>query len=72
MDMELRIVLPARPMREDRPYQVSRYRSADIAAAFLDPRIAAMFEHRVLQRRLRRIDGQPLDLRTHIRFRDGP
>ena len=72
MDMKLRIVLPACPMREGRPYQVSRYRGADIAAAFLDPRITAMFEHRVLQRRLCRIDGHPLDLRAHSRFRDRP
>ena len=72
MDMELRIVLPARAMRERGGYQVSRYRGADIATALLDSRITAMFEHRVLQGRLCRIDSQPLDRRTHFRLGNGP
>ena len=78
MDMELRIVLPARRHAGRQrlgDIRSGRHRGADHRhAAFLDPRIGCNVpQHRVLQCRLRRIVMASLfDLRAHFRLRDGP
>ena len=71
-DVDLRVAVLAPAMQECRSHQV-RWNGLDGAApAVSDPRITAIFEHRVLQRRPCRIDAKPLDRSPHIGFRDGP